>query len=100
MRVIAKRTLREFWERHPDAEVPLQAWWKSLVRAGRTELDTPAKVKSRYPYVSILGDNRAVFNIKGNDYRLIVRMDYRQGNVYIRFIGTHAEYNRVNAMEV
>ena len=100
MRVISKRTLREFWERHPDAEVPLLAWWRRLVHTDPTELDTPAKVKSRYPYVSILGDDRVVFNIKGNNYRLIVRMNYRRGTAYVRFVGTHAEYDRVNAMEV
>lgn len=76
------------------------AWWRSLIHAHPADLDTPAKVKSRYPYVSILGDDRVVFNIKGNDYRLIVKMKYKHGAVYIRFVGTHAAYDRVNAMEV
>ena len=71
-----------------------------MVHADPTALDTPAKVKSRYPYASILGDDRVVFNVKGNDYRLVVRMNYGRGIAYIRFVGTHAEYDDVNAMEV
>ena len=97
MRIIAKRTLREFWERHPDAREPLERWHRAVRRADWT---TPERVRQNWPRVSILGSDRAVFRIKGNDYRLVVAVDYPRGIVFIRFIGTHAEYNRIDAEEV
>ena len=96
MRVIAKRTLREFWERHPDARQPLQDWYE----AARSDWGTPNEVRARYSSASIIAGNRAVFNIKGNAYRLVVHVLYHRRRVYIRFIGTHGEYNRINAEEV
>lgn len=100
MRVVSKNALREFWRRRPDAQEPLASWHKRISRAAPSELDTPAKVKSQYPYSSILSNNRGVFNIKGNRYRLVAHINYESGTVYIRFIGTHAEYNRIDAEEV
>ena len=97
MRVIAKKTLREFWESHPDAEGPLLAWYREVEKE---DWDTPAKVKEKYASASIVGNNRAVFNIKGNAYRLIVAINYPYRVVYIRFVGTHAEYDRIDAEEV
>ena len=97
MRIIAKRTLREFWEGHPDAEEPLLAWYREVEQA---DWDTPAKVKEKYRNASIVGNNRVVFNIKGNDYRLVVRINYPYRVVYIRFVGTHAEYDRIDVEEV
>jgi mRNA interferase HigB len=97
MRVIAKKTLRAFWERHPDAEEPLLAWFREVERE---DWDTPAKIKEKYRNASIVGDNRAVFNIKGNSYRLVVKVNYPYRVVYIRFIGTHAEYDSINVEEV
>ena len=97
MRVIAKSTQRKFWQRHPDAEQPLLAWFREVRRA---DWDMPAKVNARYPSASIVADNRVVFNIKGNDYRLVVKINYGYRTVYVRFVGTHAEYDRVNAEEV
>ena len=97
MHVIAKKPLREFWERNPDAERPLRAWHKEAQTA---DWDTPADVKAAYPKASIIGDNRIVFNIKGNAYRLVVRIDYRRDIVYVRFVGTHADYDRIDAEEV
>ena len=97
MRIIAKRTLREFWERHPDAEEPLLAWYREVERE---DWDTPAKVKEKYRNASIVGDDRVVFNIKGNDYRLVVRINDAYRVVYIRFVGTHAEYDRIDVKEV
>ena len=97
MRIIARRTLREFWETHRDAEGPLLAWYR---RARREYWDTPAEVRFRYPKASVVGNDRVVFNIKGNAYRLVVRVDYWRQVVYIRFIGTHREYDRINAREV
>ena len=97
MRIIAKRALREFWERHQDAEEPLLAWYREVEKE---DWDTPAKVKEKYRSASVIGDNRVVFNIKGNDYRLVVRINYPYRMVYIRFVGTHAAYNKINAEEV
>ena len=97
MRVIAKKALREFWGHHPDAEEPLLAWYREVEREDR---DTPAKVKAKYGSASIVGNNRVVFNIKGNDYRVVVRINYPYRVVYIRFVGTHAEYDRIDAEEV
>ena len=97
MRIIAKRTLREFWERHANAEEPLLAWYREVVKE---DWDTPAKVKEKYRSASIVGDNRVVFNIKGNDYRLVVKIHYQYRVVYVRFVGTHAEYDAVDVQEV
>lgn len=97
MRVIAKKILREFWERHPLAKEPLSAWYREVERE---DWDEPMKVKAKYGTASILGDNRVVFNIKGNNYRLVVKINYPYRVVYIRFVGTHAEYNTINAEEV
>ena len=97
MRIIAKKALREFWKRHPDAEEPLLAWYREVEKA---DWDTPAKVKEKYRGASIVGDNRVVFNVKGNDYRLVVKINYPYRVVYIRFVGTHAEYDAIAAEEV
>ncbi len=97
MRIIAKKTLREFWQRHPDAEEPLLAWYREVRQA---DWDTPATLKEMYGNASIVGDNRVIFNIKGNDYRLVVKINYRYRVVYIRFVGTHAEYDAVDMEEV
>ncbi|MEW5982781.1 MAG: type II toxin-antitoxin system HigB family toxin [Acidobacteriota bacterium] len=97
MRIVAKRTLREFWQRHPDAEESLLAWYREVLQE---DWDGPAKVKAKYRNASIIGDNRVVFNIKGNDYRLVVKINYPHRVVYIRFVGSHAEYDRINVEDV
>ena len=97
MRVIAKRTLREFWEKHADSEQPLKSWYNEAEQA---EWKSPNDIKKDYPSASILQDNRMVFNIKGNNYRLIVRINYSYGIIWIRFVGTHAEYDKVDATEI
>jgi len=97
MRIIAKGTLREFWELHPDLEEPLLAWYREVQKE---DWDTPAKVKAKYRTASVIGGNRVVFNIKGNDYRLVVKINYPYRVVYIRFVGTHAEYDGIDAEEV
>ena len=94
VRVIALRTLREFWERHSDAEQPLRAWYHD---ARRADWRTPADLKRVYANASIVGGNRVVFNIGGNKYRLIVGIHYAFRICYIRFIGTHNAYDRVDA---
>ena len=97
MRVIAKRPLREFWKRHPAAREPLLAWFREVEQE---DWDTPAAVKAKYRNASIVGGDRVVFNVKGNAFRLVVRIDYAYRVVYVRFIGTHAEYDAVNVKEV
>jgi mRNA interferase HigB len=97
MRVISVPPLRDFWGRHADVEEPLRAW---LADALRAEWKTPHDLKTYYANASLLGNNRVVFNIKGNDYRLIVAVSYRAKIVLVKFIGTHAEYDRVDAENV
>jgi mRNA interferase HigB len=92
MRIIAKRTLREFWARHADVEQPLLAWYREVERE---HWATPAELKAKYRSASFVGD-RVVFNIKGNDYRLIVRIDYRHEIVFVRFVGTHDAYDDID----
>ena len=97
MRVIARKVLREFWEKHADSEQQLKSWFQE---ASKAEWKTPIDIKAEYPSASILNDNRFVFNIKGNNYRLIVKINFDYQMVWIRFIGTHAEYDKVNANEI
>lgn len=94
MHIIAIRTLREFWERHPRAEAPLRSWH---AEASRANWKTPADIKAAHRNASFLANNRAVFNIKGNDYRLVVAVRYSTGTMFVRFVGTHAEYDKINA---
>lgn len=97
MRIIAKKTLREFWQRHPNAEEPLLAWYREMEKA---DWDTPATLKEMYGNASIVGVNRVICNIKANSYRLVVKINYRYRVVYIRFVGTHAEYDTVDVEKV
>lgn len=94
MRVIAVSTLRAFWDRHPDAEQPLKAWFDEASHASWTQ---PADIKAQYRSASVLKNRRVVFNVKGNEYRLIVAIAYRLQIVYVKFVGTHAEYDAVDA---
>lgn len=97
MRVIAVSTLRAFWVLHPDAEQPLRAWYEEVTNAAWTQ---PADIKQHYRSASILKNRRFVFNIKGNEYRLIAAVAYRLQIVYVKFIGTHAQYDAVDAETV
>ena len=97
MRIIARRRLREFWGAYPDAEEALTAWYREVEKADWSE---PAELKEKYRSASIVADNRVVFNIKGNHYRLVVKINYPYRVVYVRFIGTHAEYDKINVEEV
>jgi mRNA interferase HigB len=97
MRVISKRTLQDFWEKHPDSINPLSGWYAEAMKA---VWQSPHEIKSQYKTASFLCDNRVVFNIGGNKYRLIVKINYPYNTVYIRFIGTHADYDKINAQEI
>jgi mRNA interferase HigB len=97
MNVISKRTLVQFYEKHPAAKVPLEVWHADVRKA---EWENPEQIKQTYASASFLEDNRVIFNIKGNDYRLIVHIDYKRKIVRIKFIGTHSEYDKIKAKEV
>lgn len=94
MRIFAIRALREFWEKHSDAEGPLRSWYGE---ASAADWSTPAEVKTMYRSAGVIGDNRVVFYTGDNRYRLIVRFNYPNRVGYVRFIGTHSEYDRINA---
>jgi mRNA interferase HigB len=98
MRIIAKATLREFWERHPPAATPLRKWFSMVTVA---DWRGPADVKAMFgATVDFIADNRLIFDIAGNKYRLIVRVSYEYGQVLIKFVGTHADYDRIDARSV
>lgn len=94
MQVIARSTLRLFWEREPRAEAPLKAWFAV---ASKADWKGPAEVKAAFgTSVDFIGDNRAIFDIGGNKYRLIVHFAYPYRRALIKFVGTHKEYDRIN----
>ena len=97
MRIIALGTLRDFWQKHADAEVPLRSWYAA---ASRADWRIPAEVKVAYRNASFVANNRIVFNIKGNEYRLIAAVHYNRGMMFIRFIGTHRDYDKIDATEI
>src|SRR5690606_33568154 len=97
MRAIAVSTLRAFWERHPDAEQPLKAWYEEATTATWTQ---PADSKAPYCSASVPKSRRVISDIKGNDYRLIVAVAYKLQIVYVKFVGTHKEYDAVDAETV
>ena len=99
MRVIARRTLRRFWQdyRHQDSEQALRAWYSE---AKKGNWASPQEVKEHYHNASIIGNNRVVFNICGNKYRIVVAVKYNFKIIYIRFIGTHKQYDKINAKEI
>jgi mRNA interferase HigB len=97
MRIIAKSTLREFGEKHSDVEEALQAWYDDTERS---HWKTPADIRAVYASASFLANNRVVFNIRGNHYRLVTHIHYNTQIVYIRFVGTHVEYDRIDAVTI
>jgi len=98
VRIIAKRTLVQFWESgHGDAEQPLKAW-HALAKAA--SWSDPSEIKAQFATASFLANNRVVFNISGNKYRLVVKVEYAIKAVYIRFIGSHAEYDKIDASKI
>jgi mRNA interferase HigB len=94
MRILSRSTLRNFWESRPDVEEALKTWY---YEASHADWLSPADIKAAHRNASIIANDRVVFNIKGNRYRLIVAVRYDIGIIFIRFIGTHTEYDRVNA---
>ena len=97
LRVIAKKILKDFWIENPDCEQQLKSWYKE---ANEVVWRNPHDIKVKYPSASILEDNRVVFNIKGNNYRLVVRINYEFKMVWIRFVGNHTEYDKIDASKI
>lgn len=96
-RIFAKSTLRQFWEKYPDSEQYLKTWYDMAMSS---DWKTPVDIKKSYANASILKDGRIVFNIKGNTYRLIVKINFEKQWIFIRFIGTHVEYNKIDANKI
>jgi len=97
MRIISKSTLRDYWLKNKDAEQSLLSWYKATNKAKWSNFN---EVKLQYGTCKILGNDRIVFKIKGNQYRLIVKISFENQLIWIRFIGTHAEYDLINAKEI
>lgn len=97
MRIIAISHLKAFWEKHPDAKQPLLAWTDE---ARKASWSSPNDIKEQFRNASILRSRRVVFNIKGNDYRLVAAVAYRFGAIYIKFVGTHKQYDTIDANTV
>jgi mRNA interferase HigB len=97
MRVIAKKILREFWHKYSDSEEQLKTWYKEAINAKWTN---PHELKNEYPKVSLLKSGRVVFNICGNKYRLIVQINYIRQWVFIRFIRTHYDYDKIDGDKI
>jgi mRNA interferase HigB len=97
MRIISTKILSDYWISHPETQQPLKAW---CLEVKHSQWKTSNDVIIHYPKTDPIGDNRVVFNIKGNKYRLIVKIHYNTGIVYVRFIGTHAEYDRIDAEKI
>ena len=99
MRIIAFRTLRDFWEKpeFADSEASLRSWYHE---AKKSEWQNSNELKQRYRNASIIGDERVVFNIKGNRYRLVVSIDYEFQVIFVRFIGTHMQYDKIDAKTI
>ena len=97
MRIISEKTLSEYWKAHAETRGPLEAWLE-FVR--RTKWKKPTDAQKAYGDDVVISSRRLVFNIKGNHYRLVADVHYSSGILFIRFIGTHAEYNRIDAKTI
>ena len=99
MRIISRKTLREFYEIpvYSDSKTPIETWFREALKADWT---SPADIKEKYRNASFLKNNRVVFNIHGNKYRLVVKIHYNLKTIFIRFIGTHEQYDNINAEDI
>ncbi len=97
MNVVSRAALVRFWTLHPEAEGVLNAWWK-LARAGKWK--TPQEVRDQFGSADFVGDNRVIFNVGGNNYRVVARISYRYQAMMIKFVGTHQEYDKIDAETV
>ncbi len=97
MRIISKRTLREFWNLYPDVENQLLGWYKVMETGSFYQSND---ILESFPYSRSIGSSRYVFNIKGNQYRLIVKINFDLQTVWIRFVGTHLQYDKIDALTI
>ena len=97
MRIISRKALRDFWDHHADSRQALQSWYSDVKQA---QWSSPSDIKEMYRNASIVTNNRVVFNIKGNRYRIVVAVNYEFGIVYIRFVGTHTEYDKIDVTQI
>lgn len=97
MRIISKKSLKTFWEHHSDSEQPLRAWYGKVKSA---QWKTTSDIKIDYKNASFVANNRVIFNIKGNTYRLVVAINYDYMIVYIRFVGRHKDYDKIDASTI
>ena len=97
MRIVKRRTLVDFYSLHKETKSQLEAWY---YEAKNSNWNNPAEIKEKYGTASIIGGNKVVFNIKGNKYRLVTKVNYRMKTVFIKFIGTHKEYDKINVEEL
>ena len=97
MRIFSKGTLREYWELHPDCEQCLKTWYDTAINSN---WKTPSDIKENYANASILKDGRIIFNIKGNSHRLVVKINFEKQLIFIKFIGTHNEYDKIDANKI
>ncbi len=96
-KVLSKGTLRDFWEKYPEAERQLKVWYADVLAA---KWQSPMDVKRQYATASILKNGRIVFNIRGNSFRLVAQFDFERQTVYIRFVGSHKEYDKIDANSI
>ncbi|MBK9736872.1 MAG: type II toxin-antitoxin system HigB family toxin [Saprospiraceae bacterium] len=97
MRIISKRTLREFWNLYPDVENQLLGWYKVMETGSFFHSND---ILESFPYSRSIGSGRYVFNIKGNQYRLIVKINFDLQSVWVRFVGTHLQYDKIDALTI
>ena len=97
MRIYSRRTLKGFWDQHPDAEQPLRAWF---AEARNAQWKAASEIKALHRTASFVGNDRVVFNIGGNKYRLAVALSYARGTVFVRFVGTHRDYDGIDVKRV
>lgn len=97
MQILAKKALKDFWARHNQAEAPLTAWYHAVSKA---DWSGPADIKAMFNSADFVGDNRIIFNIGGNKYRLVVHVAYKFRRVLIKFVGTHKEYDKIDPEKV
>ncbi|MCJ8347043.1 type II toxin-antitoxin system HigB family toxin [bacterium] len=97
MHIISRKTLKEFWTQHSDSEQALLTWFSITSQA---KWESPNDIKEIFRSADFLPNDRVCFNIKGNRYRLVVKIQYKFSRVYIRFIGTHSEYDKINAVTI
>jgi len=97
VRILSKRVLREFWDKNRDAEQALLIWYKEVSKG---KFKSTKELTDVFSSCRPIGSNRYIFNIKGNNYRLVVRISFELGTVWIRFIGNHEAYNKINALKI